>query len=195
VEIYGAVGTSVDHNTAADNNTFSELGDSRTQDSVFRFNVVTTGQDDATFLITRGAGSSWGPVRNTYVAHNSVLLTGAHSQGFVCHSGCNTSILTLRANVISALLKAGYADGPYAGGQNLFAGGQRQFPMHADDHVGNPMFVDPATGDLELRAGSPAIDRSTTHNWGMTDNENNPMPVDGNGDGVRRPDIGALERQ
>ncbi|MEP6816644.1 MAG: hypothetical protein ABI873_13950, partial [Marmoricola sp.] len=64
VEIYGARGTRVHHNLARDNNTFSELGDPRTRDTSYAFNVVTGSQDDATFLITRGARSSWGPVLN-----------------------------------------------------------------------------------------------------------------------------------
>src|SRR4029078_1419549 len=71
VEIYGAVGTSVDHNLTADNNTFSELGNPRTRDTSYRFNVVTTRQGDATLLLTRGAATSWAPVKNTLVSHNT----------------------------------------------------------------------------------------------------------------------------
>lgn len=193
VEIYGARGTRVDHNTARDNNTFSELGDPRTRDTSFAFNVVTGSQDDATFLITRGAQSSWGPVLNTSLTHNSVLLTGAHSQGFICHAGCTTDILTLRANLISAVAKSGYADGPFAGGGNLYDGGQRQFTMRPDDRVGRPLFADPAAGDLALRAHSPAIDRATTYGYRL-DARRNSLPQDGDGDGVALADIGALER-
>ena len=122
---------------------------------------MTTRQDDATFLITRGADTSWGPVKNTFVSHNTVLLTGAHSQGFICHAGCNTSVLTMKANLISAVLKAGYADGPYAGGHNMYSGGQRQFKLQTGDFVGDPMFVDAAHGDLSLRKASPAVTART----------------------------------
>ena len=194
VEIYGAVGTTVDHNYAADNNTFSELGNSRTRDTSYRYNVVTTRQDDATFLITRGAGSSWGPVTNTYVAHNTVVLTGAHSQGFICHAGCNTSVLTMKANLISAVLKAGYADGPYAGGYNMYSGGQRQFKLQPGDFAGDPMFVDAAHGNLSLRKESRAVDSSHSNNAGSVDIEHKVLPRDGNGDGIRATDIGAIER-
>jgi len=194
VEIYGAVGTVVDHNVAADNNTFSELGNSRTRDTTYHYNVVTTRQDDATFLITRGAGSSWGPVKNTYVSHNTVVLTGAHSQGFICHAGCNTSVLTMKANLISAVLKAGYADGPYAGGFNMYSGGQRQFQLQPGDFAGNPMFVDAAHGNLSLRTESPAVDSSHSNNAGVVDIEHKVVPRDGNGDGIRATDIGAYER-
>ncbi|MEP6816055.1 MAG: hypothetical protein ABI873_10940, partial [Marmoricola sp.] len=137
--------------------------------------------------------SSWGPVLNTTLTHNSVLLSGAHSQGFICHAGCSRDILTLRANLISAVAKSGYADGPFAGGGNLYAGGQRQFAMRPDDRVGRPLFVDPAAGDLELRAGSPAVDRATTYGYRL-DARRQRLPRDGNGDGVARADIGALER-
>ena len=194
VEIYGAVGTSVDHNLTADNNTFSELGNPRTRDTSYRFNVVTTRQDDATFLITRGAATSWGPVKNTFVSHNTVVLTGAHSQGFICHAGCNTSVLTMRANLIKAVLKVGYADGPYAGGYNMYSGGQRQFKLQTGDFVGDPMFVDAAHGDLSLRKASPAVDRSHSQDTGMVDIEHRVLPRDGDGDGIRASDIGAFER-
>ena len=155
---------------------------------------MTTKQDDATFLITRGAGSSWGPVKNTYVSHNTVVLTGAHSQGFICHAGCNTSILTMKANLISAVLKAGYADGAYAGGYNMYSGGQRQFAMQPGDFAGNPLFVDATHGDLSLRKDSPAVDSSHSRNAGMVDIENTVLPRDGNGDGIAATDIGAIER-
>ncbi len=194
VEIYGAVGTVVDHNIAADNNTFSELGNSRTKDTTYRYNVVSTAQDDATFLITRGAGSSWGPVKNTYLSHNTVSLTGAHSQGFICHAGCNPSILIMKANLITAVLKAGYADGPYDGGYNLYSGGQRQFKLQTGDMVANPMFVDAPHGNLSLRKESPAVDSSHSRNWGMVDIDNTVLARDGNGDGKNGSDIGAIER-
>ncbi len=193
VEIYGARGTRVDHNTADSNNTFSELGDPRTRDTSFAFNVITGSQDDATFLITRGAQTSWGPVLNTTVTHNSVLLTGADSQGFICHAGCTTGILTLRANVISAVAKSGYADGPFAGGGNLYDGGQRQFTLRPDDRVGKPLFADPADGNLTLRSTSPAIDSATTYGYTL-DAQGRSLPRDGDGDGVAHADIGALER-
>jgi hypothetical protein len=193
VEVYGAQGARIDHNVARDNNTFSELGDPRTRNTTYAYNVVTGSQDDATFLITRGAQSSWGPVLNTTLIHNSVLLTGAHSQGFICHGGCNARILTMRANVISAVAKSGYADGPFAGGGNLYDGGLRQFTMRPDDRVGHPLFVDGAGGDLELRTGSPAVDRSTTYGYAF-DARRQSLPRDGNGDGVARADVGALER-
>jgi hypothetical protein len=122
------------------------------------------------------------------------VLTGAHSQGFICHAGCNTSILTMKANLISAVLKAGYADGAYAGGYNMYGGGQRQFAMQPGDFAGNPLFVDATQGDLSLRKDSPAVDSSHSRNAGMVDIENTVLPRDGNGDGIAATDIGAIER-
>ena len=66
----------------------------------------------------------------------------------------------------------------------------------------DPLFVDPAHGDLHLQAGSPAIDAGTnTFSLpGTTNNlvpsfdlDNNPRPVDGDGDGDATTDMGAYE--
>ena len=66
----------------------------------------------------------------------------------------------------------------------------------------DPRFVDPAHGDLHLQAGSPAIDAGTnTFSLpGTTNNlvpsfdlDNNPRPVDGDGDGGATTDMGAYE--
>ena len=70
--------------------------------------------------------------RITRLIDNKVTLTGAQSQGFVCHSGCN-HILTLTGNDISAEWKVGYADGPVNTSYNTYRIGLRQFTMGPTD--------------------------------------------------------------
>jgi hypothetical protein len=85
VEVFGARGSRVHHNRACQNDAFTEFGDARSDDDVF------------------------GPVRGTRVIGNTVLLTGADSEGFVCGSGCGPDILVMRNNVVEAVGKAGYS--------------------------------------------------------------------------------------
>ncbi len=59
--------------------------------------------------------------------------------------------------------------------------------------VGDPQFVDPTRGNYRLRAGSPLIDVSDVASPGATDLDGHPRPADGNGDCVRRGDVGAYE--
>jgi len=168
VEVYGAIGSLIHHNTSINNQTFAELGDARSADNTFSFNVVWSSLTTSTFLVTRGATSGWGPVLRTTLYNNTVLLTGASSQGFVCHGGCGMDILTMRNNIIQAVAKVGYADAPFNEDYNLYFGGQRQFAIGSHSIVADPVFVDPAAGDLHLASTSPAINAGVDIGNGVT---------------------------
>ena len=58
----------------------------------------------------------------------------------------------------------------------------------------DPAFVDPASGDLHLSAGSPSIDTGdNAAATSITDLDGNPRITDGNGDGTATVDMGAYE--
>ncbi len=192
VEVYGGRNNAIHHNEAVDNDTFTELGNSRSTDNVFYDNVVRSSLAGSIGVVTRGATSGWGPVLRTRLYHNTFRLTGSSAQGFVCYGGCGPDVLTMRNNVVQATLKVGYADAPFDEDYNMFFGGQRQFQVGSHSVVADPAFTDPAAGNLRLKATSPAIDRGV--DAGITlDFDDQVMPWDGNGDGLAAPDIGAFE--
>jgi hypothetical protein len=192
VEVYGGRDNHIHHNLAVDNDAFSELGDSRASGNRYAYNVVRSSLASSTFLVTRGAKSGFGPVLHTAVYNNTVLLTGASSQGFVCHGGCGPDILTMRNNLLQAVKKTGYADAPFDEDYGLYYGGPCQFRLGAHSRIGTPAFVDPAGPDLRLRSSSPAIDHGILDGYGR-DFDLTPVPQDGDHDGVARPDVGAFE--
>lgn len=193
VEVYGGRGNVVHHNRALENKDFTELGDPRTSDNTFAYNVVTSSLPDAGFLTTRGADSEYGPVRRTIAEHNTVYLTGARSQGFVCHGGCELDLLRLRDNVIHAVWKVGYTDGPVDDGYGLYSGGDLQFTIGPETIVADPRFMDIGSGDFRLARNSPGIDSAATPAISGYDIDGTAIPQDGDGDGVNHADRGAYE--
>jgi hypothetical protein len=192
IEVYGGQSNTIHHNLAFDNDTFVELGHSRSADNTFAYNLVRSSLPESIFLVTRGAGSGYGPVVRTTMVNNTALLTGSSSQGVICHAGCGPDILTMRNNIVVAEVKAGYADRPFVEDHNLW-GGKIQFPKGPGSSKTDPRFVDPAGGDLRLRADSPAVDRGAPTGY-TADLDGSPVPQDGDGDGTATADLGAYER-
>jgi hypothetical protein len=192
VEIYGSIDSHIHHNISVDNHTFSELGNTRSANTVYAYNIIRSSLANSTFLITRGSGSSWGPIYGTALYNNTVTMTGSGSQGFICHGGCGPSLLRMRNNIIQAVWKVGYADAAFDEDYNLYWGGTRQFTMGSHSKVADPRFVNLGGGDLHLQAGSPAVDAGTAVGY-AADYDGRPVPLDGNGDGQALPDMGAFE--
>nr|MBA2384699.1 right-handed parallel beta-helix repeat-containing protein [Actinomycetota bacterium] len=194
VEIYGGRLNRIHHNSAIDNHAFVELGHPRSARNTIAYNVVRSGLTDSSFVVTRGARSRRGPVRQTRVEQNTVHLTGDRSQGFVCHAGCGAAILRMRNNIVSAAWKPGYADAPFDEDYNLYSGGRLEFRKGRHSLVANPAFVHAGAGNLRLRSSSPAIDRAVDLRY-TYDFARRPARVDGNGDGRAVSDLGAFEYQ
>lgn len=192
VEIYGGRNNYIHHNYASDNDAFVELGEARSSGNTIAYNQVTSDLETSVFIVTRGKDTARGPVTGTIVDNNSVYMTGSSSQGFVCHAGCTTDILTLRNNVIEAGWRVGYADGPFNGDTNIYFRGALEFVVGPNSIVADPLWRDPDSGDLRLLAGSPAIDRGLLLDYAF-DIDGSAAPIDGDNDGLAVPDVGAHE--
>ncbi len=166
VTIFGGQRNVIHHNTAVDNNDFIELGNPRSSNTTIAYNKVYSSLKIANFLVTRGAGDkAWGPIYGTKAYNNSVYLTGAQSYAVQCTGGCNASVLSLRNNIIVSQDRIGYADGPFDEGNNIFWQPQGNpkvyWTMSSTSRKINPGWVNMATRDFHLAAGSPAIDKAS----------------------------------
>lgn len=196
IEIYGGRNNHFHHNVSRENDTFAELGNSRSANNTFAYNSVFASLEGAFFVVTRGANDTFGPVAGTKLLNNSVHLTGANSEGVVCYSGCNTTLLEMHNNLISAQKKAGYVDGPIIESNNLFAGGRFQnlllSPTSRRVSVEELGWTAPATGDLRLKEAAQPVDGALVAGYAK-DLVGLEVPIDGNLDGIALPDIGAYE--
>jgi hypothetical protein len=190
VEIYGGIGTLVHHNTASNNRTFTELGNSRSADTTYAYNQVTSSLTDTEFLITRGDADYFGPVRGTVAVNNSVKLTGANSLGFSCYAGCTPGYFMLYNNVLDVAGRIGYLEGTMSGGNNVYwRGSMAGLKLMSGDRYTDPRFkgsrLMPTPRSPLVDAGRPAPMKK--------DLDGRKVGVDGNGDGKRGTDIGAFE--
>jgi len=191
VEVYGGRGSRIHHNLAVNNNAFTELGQARSSDTLYAYNVVRSSLRDSSFLVTRGADNPLGPVLGTRAYNNTVYFTGSSSQGFVCYAGCSPEILSMRNNIVQAVWKIGYADAPFDEDNDVFWKGAEQFRRGKRTLFANPRFV-AAPRNLRLRASSPAVDRGTELGY-RVDFDRRSARIDGDGDGNAVPDAGAYE--
>lgn len=168
VEIYGGQRNAVHHNRSTNNDTFAELGDPRSADNRFAYNVVTAAQIKSNFLVTRGAADSFGPVARTRAYNNTVYLSGTNATAVVCVGGCSPEVLTLKNSIIWSEHQVAWTDQPFDEGYNVYwkSDGAPLFKnagINATSIRADPLFVSsaPSAFDFHLRAASPAVDAGT----------------------------------
>ena len=193
ISVYGGQRNSIHHNRAWQNHVFAELGNSRSADNTFAYNIVRASLAKGRFLTTRGGGT-WGPVLATRAYNSSVHLTGRQSKGISCGYSCGPEILSLHSNIIWAQGSIGTASGAFDEGDNIYwrSDGKPSIGFATDpsSRVADPRWISPAAGDLHLASDSPAIDTGSTHAAALghvTDHDGDSVPQ---GLGV---DIGADE--
>ena len=189
VEIYGGIGTVVHHNKASNNRTFTELGNSRSANTVYAYNRNVSNLKDSEFLITRGDQDYFGPVRGTVAVNNSIKLTGENSLGFSCYAGCTPGTFTASNNIFDVAGRIGYVEGAMSGGNNIYWNGDLGFSLLPGDKFTNPQFKN---ARLILSAQSPAVDQVAKAHMEL-DARGRKVGVDGDGDGHGAADIGAYE--
>jgi hypothetical protein len=189
VEVFGAVRLKVHHNTANDNQTFSELGNTATSNAWFYDNVVTT---SASFVAGQVYGiniqgtGEFGPVLGTKITNNTFVLRNADAGVLIVGADAGA---VFHNNIVQADA-AGYTNEQKIDeGHNIYYGWSyiEGIKSTANTSAGggiapssktaNPLFV--SSTDYHLQSTSPA------KNWGVdaytvtTDRGDQPRVVGG----------------
>jgi hypothetical protein len=165
--ISGARRTLIHHNRAVNERYFTETSRSPefiARDNVWAYNLVVSKHRNARFVIVHNSGSRVGPTYGSEMYNNTVVLTGAESQGVVCDAGCSREALVMRNNILWAEYKAAYAAGAFVESHNLYwsSDGEpyvqyKNYTMDPSSRIANPGFVDMSNGDYHLGASSVAV--------------------------------------
>lgn len=195
-EIYNGNRNRIHHNTAIDNNMFSEIGrsDGTADGNAFRYNLVraSCGANcaEASGLVARGPDSKYGPTNNTTFEFNTVWLDGVHSRGVVCHATCPASTV-VRGNILVAVANALWLDGSGWTEQANVINGPSNVTLDPTSTTAPALFENAPT-NLRLTSGSPAVDRVGSSPFGV-DLDRLPVPQNGHCAGTGKADSGAYE--
>ncbi|XVV16510.1 carbohydrate-binding domain-containing protein [Actinoplanes sp. CA-131856] len=198
VEIFGGIGTSIHHNVAVDNQTFSELGDNRTANTRFSNNLVTTSASFSAGQVlginVQGSEGVFGVVKNTVITNNTFVLRNPDAGVLVVGLGADA---TFHNNIVEAD-QSGYTYQPIDEGHNVYYGEyyngvtstantSAEGGIAPSSATADPLFV--SATDFHLQTGSPAKNRGVSAYGVTTDLDGLPRLY---GSGV---DAGAYERQ
>ncbi len=158
-----------------------------------------------------GGGIYWtvplgprGPVlvNNTIAENDSALGSGIFADGFDGSATLYNNIVTAAAGQTAIHCGDFDASVPVFWSNNVFSASGSSYGGTCTDRTGtggnisaNPRFADPATGDVHLLPGSPAIDAGDNSAPGQTatDIDDHARVLDGNADGLAAADMGADE--
>lgn len=159
VEIYGGKRNIIRYNQGVDNDSFVELGNSRSTDTTIAYNLVQSDLSESKFLVTRGA-ANFGPVYNTNLYNNTVYLTGERSQGIVCIACYEQGILNVKNNIIWSNFYSIRVEGQIIEDHNIYWGGRYNITLSPTSMYADPLFISPDT--FRLQENSPAIGKGVS---------------------------------
>jgi hypothetical protein len=175
--------------------------------------VHTTGTAQAFTAHVGGPGTVLATVRHTTIVGEGMDLSASAIRATVADVAGSGSInLVVKDTIVSGFehpLWRVAPTGPASGSANLFVshshvrfnvynsgdGSTSLDSSNIDATTSDPLFAGPS--DYHLKLGSPAIDSGDPQVASVTaeDYDGNPRPVDGDGDGAARRDMGAFEYQ
>ncbi|NOZ05153.1 MAG: hypothetical protein GXP41_02205, partial [Chloroflexi bacterium] len=148
-------------------------------------------------------GSASPTIANNTVADNTASVNGSPGSGEgVYIYGTDTAPASPR---VENNIVASHTYGIWVGGNgatpllshndvwNSSVANYRQVAPGSGDISTDPQFVNPLNDDYHLGGGSPVIDQGAVPDSPNTDIDGDSRPVDGNGDSIALPDIGADE--
>jgi hypothetical protein len=189
IEVYGGRDNVIVRNIAIDDHAFTELGDPQSANNTFAYNLFSTNDPGATFVVTRGAQQSLGPVEGTRIYNTTAVLTGKGSQGVICFDGCGPTLLRLRNDVVM-VAHGGPAletDAPFDEAHDVFFGRIAGARLGRGSILANPRFRNPRLGNFRLLRSSPAIGRGVPLGF-LRDLAGKRLPLRG-----KAPDAGCFE--
>jgi len=144
-------------------------------------------------------------VNNTIANNHSPTGSGILAAGFQEQAALNNNIIVGRPGQIAVLCDGTYGDQePIFAYNDIYSEGAAAYGGSCSDHTGesanisgDPRFVNPDAGNFDIEATSPVIDVGDTMLLDVPSQDflARPRPIDGNGDGVAEPDLGAFEYQ
>lgn len=152
-----------------DNNNGVEAGGTGAGNSIEYNKIASTTAADTvpTGIVTPGGVIGW-------VAHISIFVQGASSQGIVCYGSC-VSGTNFKDNAVSAASKAFYSDNSAVSvNGNVFNGPVRGVTLDATNSTALIQWVAPPAHLHEV-ASSPTVDHGVVTNF-ATDIEGKPVP-------------------
>jgi parallel beta-helix repeat protein len=168
IEVFKGRSNFIHHNRSYGDRVFSELGGidgHEATSNTWAYNLMSSDKANSRFLVARGGLHSWGPTSHTLAMNNTVYLTGADSQAVSCGGGCDSSILSLHANILWAETRVVYADDAIDNANNVFWNSTGtpwidiRVPTPSTSVVANPYFTNPARGNFRMWKISVARDR------------------------------------